>query len=242
MKRIIAIICSIIVPAVLLTACADASDNKKAEGVPTVVNATEYTLYQNIMFNKTGDDYLGDEVTKSGTFTRIYDAFHQRERYYVWGYNDQTKCCDWQWELCIKKADDLPTDGSLVTVQGVFAKNKNALDTYWIENPVITVETAYTYTPEETGVNMLTMNATLERVQLSNIVMQSAQFEGKSVALYGRVASLNSIQHPYYDGAWTQEIESEEPLPAIGTMVIVRGVIENGAFKQCTVEETSDYS
>lgn len=68
-------------------------------------------------------------------------------RYYVWGYNDNTKCCDWQWEIVPESTDNLPPVGSTVNASGIFAQNDNALDGYWIENVKIEVLSEYKKAP-----------------------------------------------------------------------------------------------
>ena len=93
---------------------------------PTVLTPPEYVLYTNIFYNKTGDDFVGQTFTKTGTLARIEDAFNGRTRWYVWGYNDQTKCCDWQWEIVPTDVDALPEIGSLVNVTGTFAKSSSS--------------------------------------------------------------------------------------------------------------------
>lgn len=210
-----------------------------SQAMPTVLDPTEYLLYQNIFFSGAGADYEGTRVTKKGTFATVYDAFNKTKRYYVWGYNDQTKCCDWQWELRLEDEADAVSNGSLVEVSGIFTKSESSLDGYWIEQPDITV--TEDYEGIRADIEMTAMSATLERVQILNIQNFPEEFEGKSVSAYGRMYSLTSIQHPYYDGVWTQEFLSESPALAIGTMVVLTGTVQNGAFADCTVEQTTQY-
>ena len=60
--------------------------NTASQSLPTVLDTTEYLLYQNIFFNGAGADYNGTRVTKKGTFATIYDAYSKTNRYFVWGY------------------------------------------------------------------------------------------------------------------------------------------------------------
>lgn len=208
-------------------------------GVPAVINAMEYNLYQNIFYNNTGDDYVGQTVKKTGTFTCLYDRYSEMTRYYVWGYYDQTKCCDWQWEFKPKDTSSLPKNGSLVEMTGVFEKSNAALDGYWFTSPKLSVKQEYTGSTVD--VDMTCMSGTLERVQMINIQNHADYFEGKALSFYGRVATNDVIQHPYYDGAFEQKVESAEALPAIGTEVIATGKFISGTVKDCTVSGPANY-
>ncbi len=225
----------------LLSLCACGSKKEPADDgtMPTVLNTAEYVLYQNIFFNKTGDDYIGQRFTKEGTFTIIHDSFNDTTRYYVWGYNDETRCCDWQWEFVPASADQLPAQGSLVEVEGTWERSDEALDGYWMVNAEITVEKAYV--PAQADMLLTTMSDTLERVQLINMQQYADEYEGKTVQCYGRVASDSAIEDPYYDGSWQQPVSSSEPLGAIGTMVIANGVFNGGVISDCTLTPASDY-
>lgn len=244
MKKITALLLSALL---LLTFCACSGGNTPSEPVvsddegamPTVINTDEYLLYQNIFYNEKGKDFEGKDVTKTGTFATLYDKFYDVTRYYVWGYNDQTKCCDWQWELKVDDDKNLPSNGSLVEVKGVFKGDDAALDGYWITSPEITVKKAYK--GPECDVDMTAMSGTLERVQISNIQNFKEKFEGQVVSAYGRVASPATIQHPYYDGSWQQDISTKDEMPAIGTEVIVYGRVVDGLFSDCTVTATTQY-
>ena len=209
------------------------------EKLPTVLSQTEYVLYQNFFYGDGAGDYIGKTVTKEGTFTRLYDAFSQKTRYYVWGYMDATKCCDWQWEFVPAQGAELPAVGSQVEVTGDFAGSENALDGYWIEDAAIQVRTPYA--APATDIALTTMSDTLERVQLLNIQYKPEEFEGKDVYFYGRVSGPGVIEDPYYDGSWTQNIESADELPAIGTIVIVHGTVKNGVVTAATLTPTEEY-
>lgn len=208
--------------------------------LPTVLDTMEYTLYTNIFYNQSGGDYLGQTITKKGTFATIRDSFNDVTRYYVWGYLDETKCCDWQWEFVPKDGVELPPNGSLVEMTGVFAGDEAALDGYWFTDA--SVETLKIYDGPDVEVDMGTMSATLERVQLINMQVYPQDYAGSSVRLYGRIAGLSSVEHPYYDGAWQQEITTGQTLPAIGTLVIVTGTWSDDAvLTDCTVQQTTAY-
>lgn len=226
----------------LLCSCSKTSEFKTLEPtdtLPQVMDTNEYLLYQNIFYNDMAGDYVGKKVTKTGIFTSIYDAFNNRTRYYVWGYYDNTKCCDWQWELVINDTSNLPPCGSLVEVKGKMRQSDDALDGYWFEG--VSIKTKQEYIGNGCDVEMTTMSATLERVQLINMQSFPDQFEGQTVSLYGRVYSPTSVQHPYYDNAWIQNFTTGDAVPAVGTEVIVCGTYSNGNVVLCTVDSTDLY-
>lgn len=224
--------------ALLFSACGD----KKAETpaatstakLPTVINASEYTLYQNIFYNNYGSRYDGKAVTKRGIFTTIQDAFSDVTRYYVWGNLDQTLCCDWQWELQIDDPSNLPANGSLVTVSGTFKSDEAALDGYWIAGAQ--VETQTVYTGETAQLDMTTMSGTLERVQIINYINNPEKYEGQTVFAYGRIYDAGVFQDPYYDGSWTAPFTSQETAPATGTSVVLRGTLNGGVIADAKIE------
>lgn len=208
---------------------ADAASFKAADSKPveTIINQAEYLLYQNIFFNDMAGDYTSKPVTKEGIFAKIEDYFNNVTRYYVWGYMDKTKCCDWQWELKVpaEQVAELPAPGSVITVSGTFVGDENALDKYWITEPVIEVKKAYEN--DFDGMDLRTLDSTLERVQMINCQQFPDKVAGKQVAVYGRVLNITAIQHPYYDGSWTQDVDAGD-LPGIGTMVEIVGTFKDG--------------
>ena len=209
---------------------------KTTAEVPVVLNQAEYVLYQNIFYNDYGPQYDNTPVTKNGVFAIIQDGFTNVTRYYVWGYLDNTMCCDWQWEIVPKDTKNLPAPGSLITVTGTFVKNESqALDGYWIKDAEITTVTAYTGQTAE--LNMLTMSDTLERVQMLNIMYRSDSFEGKTFLAYGRIAGGSMLQDPYYDGSWEIPFTStgDTASLAIGTSVRLAGKVASGTLGESTV-------
>lgn len=251
MKKWLVVLCTVLMTAVLLQGCGGStadpgtpSQQEKTvastgDGMPTVVNTAEYTLYQNIFFNEMKADYNGTDAVKEGTFATIYDAFNDVTRYYVWGYNDQTKCCDWQWELKLDDTTDLPTNGSLVKVTGVYEENEDALDGFWIIHPQIIVQTAFA--GRNFDIDMQAMDDTLERVQSINITSKKEAFEGKTVCGYGRIQNENTIKDPYYDNSWTIGISGDFELPAFGTLVLVSGTIRDGSIADCVIAPNTQY-
>ncbi len=240
MKKRFVLVLMLLAAVIALTACGKKENAAIADTVskvPTVINQSEYVLYQNIFYNNYGPQFDGKSVTKRGIFTTVQDAYSNVTRYYVWGNLDQTLCCDWQWELKIDDPSNLPANGSLISVTGKFVSNESALDGYWITEPRIEVQSAYVGTTAD--LDMTTMSGTLERVQVLNYTKFPEQFEGKTVFAYGRINDVVSIQDPYYDGSWVASIATSENVPAIGTSVVVRGVMKDGVISDAKIEVTS---
>ena len=217
----------------LFTACSGGGSGaeKTISEIPVILNQAEYVLYQNIFYNDYASQYVDKPVTKNGIFAVIQDGYNNRTRYYVWGYMDNTRCCDWQWEIVPTDTRNLPAPGSLVSVVGTFVQNDDALDDYWIKDAQISVNSAYS--GKQADLNMLAMSDTLERVQILNIMYRSEQFEGKSFIAYGRIAAPNVMQDPYYDGSWQIEFSSSADSPAIGTDVVLTGKVSAGTLGDC---------
>ncbi len=240
MKKRLILLVLLCAAALACTACG--GDNNAAEAsttseLPVVLNQGEYVLYQNIFYNDYGSRYDGTEVTKQGVFATIYDAYSSMTRYYVWGYLDNTKCCDWQWEIKVKNTNNLPANGSLVSVKGTFTSSDDALDGYWITDPQITVKTKYE-NPAPADLDMCTLSDTLERVQVINILNRAEAFEGKSFSAYGRILSMTMLQDPYYDGSWQIPFmpKAGAQTPAIGTTVELRGTVTGGKLADCMLK------
>ena len=224
----------------LCTACSGGNASGSADvsttsEIPVVLNQAEYVLYQNIFYNDYGAQYQNIPVTKNGVFAVVQDAFNNRDRYYVWGYLDNTMCCDWQWEIVPRDTMSLPPTGSLVTVSGIFTADEQALDDYWILDAEVTTVTQYAGAGAD--LNMLAMSDTLERVQMLNILYRQEAFEGKSFTAYGRIAGPNLLEDPYYDNSWQipyASADSAEAL-AIGTNVVCSGKVTSGMLGECKV-------
>ena len=223
----------------LCSACSSdsgsAAEKETVTEVPVILNQAEYVLYQNIFYNNYGPQYENMPVTKNGVFAVIQDAWAGKARYYVWGYLDNTQCCDWQWEFVPKDTKNLPPVGSLITVSGTFAKEEAALDGYWIKDADVGV--VKTYAGATAELHMLAMSDTLERVQLLNIMYWPEAFEGKAFTAYGRIAGPGVLQDPYYDGSWEIPFSSASDLSAlaIGTSVTLNGKVSAGTLGDCAV-------
>lgn len=229
---------SLLLIALALSGCGNTNGAGKSAAnttgsIPVILSQSEYLLYQNIFYNSYGPQYEGQSVTKRGVLAKIHDAFNDRERYYVWGYLDNTKCCDWQWEFVPKDEKSLPAIGSLIVVQGVFKADDNALDDYWITDAAVETESAYTGPQED--INMFAMSCTLERVQIMNIMYRYEAFEGKSFSAYGRIAGTDTLENPYYDGSWQIPFSSGSASPAIGTLVLLKGTVKSATLADCAM-------
>lgn len=205
--------------------------NNIPEGALTSMHETfdtmEYSLYYNIFYKDQGDAYNGLEFEKVGTFTSIQDEWSGKTRYYVWGYNDQTRCCDYQWEFVPADVNALPPAGSYVRVKGTFTytegQQDGALDHYWLTDTELKVFEEYT--PADYDIDMTTMSATLARVQLFSIQNYPDVFNGKTILIYGRALSVNQLQHPYYNESWSLDFKSEGNTPAIGQYLLLGGKV-----------------
>ncbi len=183
-----------------------------------------------------GDDFVGKELVKEGTFAKIYDKWSDRERYYVWGYADQTRCCDFQWEFVPENPDDLPNPGARVELKGTLEKTQPdangskkdaALDGYWFTNTTLTVLSDYTQ--PEYDYDLTRCSPTLGRVQILNMENFADDFNGKTLLVYGRALNGSCIQHPYYNNdtgwGWTLDFKADKT-PATGQYLILGGTFE----------------
>lgn len=251
MKKRFLMVFLLVAVAVMLSACGEKEKTPEADAgnaaetaeeavpattdtLPTVLNSSEYVLYQNIFYNGYASQYDGKAVEKTGIFTTIQDAYNDVARYYVWGNLDQTMCCDWQWELKVDDPSTLPANGSLIRVKGKFVSDDKALDGYWIVDPQIEVKSVYTGASAD--LDMTTMSGTLERVQVINYTVYPDKFEGKTVFAYGRIFDTVTFQDPYYDGSWTAPFSTDGGVPATGTSVVLRGVLRNAVLTDVKLE------
>ena len=199
-----------------------------------IISQDEYLLYQNVFYNGYASKMDGTKVKKTGVLATLHDAFNDVDRYYVWGYYDNTKCCDWQWELKLKDGTELPPDGSLITVEGTFVYDEEALDDYWIKDAKVTTKTKYTGALYD--LNMYLMSDTLERVQIINVRRFPDYFKDKTYSAYGRIKTIDSIQDPYYNGSWDIPIIWSNEIPAIGTTVVLTGTVTAGTLNVGTMQ------
>ncbi len=103
------------------------------------------------------------------------------------------------------------------------------------------METVTRYEGETADVDLTVMDGTLERVQLLNLLHAPDLYEGKTVRIYGRVMTPNTIQHPYYDNVWKLDFMTGQEVPAIGTMVVVTGTWQSSTLVNAQVTATGGY-
>ncbi len=183
-------------------------------------DSMEYSVYVNIFYNGLGEDYENKTYTKEGIFGILQDEYNNTTRYYVWGYADQTKCCDYQWEVVLDENAQIPVPGSFVKFTGTLLADESALDGYWFTDVSLEVvnekaKTAFDY-------DLTTLSPTLARVQIINMLAHPDVFDSKTVNVYARVLDADTIQHPYYDEAWELDCKGELQ-GTVGNYVTVSG-------------------
>ena len=198
------------------------SDGTLDTGMKEKFDQIEYSAYVDLFYNDNGASYEGKRFQKDGTFAILKDAYSDVTRYYVWGYADNTKCCDYQWEIVLNDGATIPEPGSYVKVDGTMKANENALDGYWLEDVTLTVTEEFAN--QGFDMDMTTMSPTLVRVQIINILQHKDKFVDLSVRIFGRALSTNTIQHPYYNESWTLHFSEDETVPAIGEYMLLEGI------------------
>lgn len=206
MKKIISL-SAVVLLCISLACCGKSETPDSATADFEIFDSMEYSAYVNIFYEGNGSDFANKAYTKEGIFGILQDEFNNTTRYYVWGYADQTKCCDYQWEIVLDENTPIPAEGSLVTVSGTFVKNADALDGYWFED--VTLEVKKEKAVSSYDYDLTTLSPTLVRVQLINMLNFPVKFDGKTVNVYARVLDSDTIQHPYYDEAWELDCKGE---------------------------------
>ena len=198
-------------------------------GIKETFSSLEYAAYLNIFYEKKGDEYADKVYTKEGTFAVLRDEYNGTDRYYVWGYADKTRCCDWQWEFIPADTSSLPAPGSYVKLKGRLVEDKKSLDGYRFTDT--TLETVESFTPAD-GLDLTVMSPTLARVQIANMQGNTDAFGGKNIKVFGRALNGSCIQHPYYDNSWNLDMVLPDgtTAPATGQYLIAEGIFtaENG--------------
>ena len=206
-------------------------------GIRETFDPMEYTMYVNVFQDPSTKQFDGVDMTKVGTFAMLQDEWSGKTRYYVWGYNDATRCCDYQWEFVPADVNALPAPGSYIRVKGTMTYTEDqkagALDHYWLTDTEMKVLEEYPASKYDYDLTM--MDATLTRVQLFSIQNYPEKFAGKTILIYGRALSPNSLQHPYYDGSWNLDFKTDKAgnkSPAIGQYLVLGGTVmnENGGI------------
>lgn len=200
--------------------------NSLDTGMKEKLSPIEYSAYVDLFYNKNIKAYEGKRFTKDGVFAILKDAYNDKDRYYVWGYADKTKCCDYQWEFVFPDGVEIPEPGSYIRVKGVMTGSEEALDKFWLTEVELKVEKEF----ENAGfdMDMTTMSSTLVRVQVFSLLYHSDVFDGKTVRIFGRAFGPNTIQHPYYDKAWQMDFTDPASgvLPSTGQYLLLEGVFK----------------
>lgn len=208
-------------------------------GMKEKFDKLEYAAYINLFYNSDVSD-VGKTMTKDGVFTKIYDAYNKMERYYVWGYLDTTKCCSYQWEFVMPQGTEIPEPGSYVKMTGKLVEDAAALDHYWFTEAKLEVTDVF----ENAGVDydMTTLSRDLTRVQIINMQQFTSDehFNNKTLRVFGRALSPNTIQDPYYDNCWAMDFTSAGDPVAIGEDIFIRGALTVSG-SGCVIE-TEDVS
>ena len=206
-------------------------------GIHETFDPMEYTMYVNVFQDPSTKQFDGVDMTKVGTFAMLQDEWSGKTRYYVWGYKDATRCCDYQWEFVPADVNALPAPGSYIRVKGTLTYTEDqkigALDHYWLTDTEMKVLEEYPASKYDYDLTM--MNATLTRVQLFSIQNYPEKFAGKTVLLYGRALTPNTLQHPYYNENWNLDFKTDKAggkTPAIGQYLVLGGSVvnENGGI------------
>ena len=252
MKKIFALLLSLTL-ALSLAACGGSAENETEANGETVTNPTadallsdgeldtgmkekfdqmEYSAYVDLFYNSNGASYEGKTFSKDGTFAILTDAYSDVTRYYVWGYADNTKCCDYQWEIVMPDGAEIPEPGSYVKVTGTMEKNEAALDGYWLKD--ISLEVTDSFVNAGFAMDMTAMSPTLVRVQVINMLQFPEKFKDMTIRIFGRALSTNSIQHPYYNESWSMHFTETDTVPAIGKYILLEGTYSD---KQITTDK-----
>lgn len=191
-------------------------------GMKEKFDKLEYAAYYNLFYNQDLAD-VDKKLDKDGVFTKIYDAYNQTERYYVWGYLDNTKCCSYQWEFVMPEGTDIPEPGSYVKMSGKLTQDSAALDGYWFTD--VTLEVTDKFENAGFDFDMTTLSRDLTRVQVLNMLQfpTDEHFNNKTLRVFGRALTTNSIQDPYYDNCWSMDFTYDGDAPAIGSDIFLQG-------------------
>ena len=203
------------------TADAVLSDGELDTGMKEKFDQMEYSAYVDLFYNDNGASYEGKNFQKDGTFAVLKDAYNDTTRYYVWGYADNTKCCDYQWEFVLPEGVEIPEPGSYIKVAGKMVKSDKALDGYWLEN--VSLEVTDEFRNAGFDMDLTTMSPTLVRVQIINLLQHKDKFADLSIRLFGRALTPETIQHPYYNESWQMHFTKTDISPAIGDYILIEG-------------------
>ena len=189
-------------------------------------NAAEDSAYHDLFFDKNYDDYKNKEFEKQGTFAKIYDAYNDVERYYVWGWGSTAKDCCYQWEFVMPSGAKIPSPGSYITVKGTMTESESALDGYWLTD--ISLSTEEEFNGSSADYDLAVMSPTLARVQLINMLQKSDEFMNVSIRIIGRTQGENTIIPAYTADGWALHFTPARDHIDDGSLVIIEGSYNTG--------------
>lgn len=198
-----------------------------------VISSAEYDGYYDLFFEKNTEKYVDTAVTKEGRITTIHDSFSGKQRYYIYGYGDDAMTQDWQWELDVADPASLPAAGSYVKVSGTLSQSSDALDGYWITDPVI--EVTESYEASAFDIDTFTMGNTLIRVQLTSVVNYASEYSSKTIRILGKIGEHGIITNNSDTKVWSLVLDYDGELPQEGTVVLVEGVFEGSSAHNCKI-------
>ncbi len=190
-------------------------------GFEDVISHEEDEAYHDLFYNKNTSAYENKKFTKEGIFAVIFDAYNEKERYYVWGYGHDTRDCCYQWEFVMPEGTKAPAPGSLIEVKGTMTHSEDALDGYWLTDASLSVKKAATET--DFDYDLVSMSPTLMRVQIINMLNKSDFFKAVTVRIPGKTVNENTIAPAFTDDDWTLHFTSAKSHINADTLVIVEG-------------------
>lgn len=216
------------------------------EVLPLVISEDNWTKYRTAYADNKVDDMMYQTIEGEGIFCTVKNNKTDKNSYYIWGYADETRINDWQWQLDLDNYQgDLPTNGSLCSFSGTFVKSASADDYYWLANlslktiTPVQLNSQYDY-------DLRVMSPTLAYYQLCNVLGYPDKTVGQSICLYGRVESLNmdgihtSLQHPTLNNFWSVQFDTQENVPIIDTTIVVSGNVTSSAtITNATVKQSA---
>lgn len=198
-----------------------------------VINEDEFIMYENVFFHHFEDMYDGERQTREGVLCAVYDHHAETTRYFVWGYCNRWLQKDWYWELNVKDPSLLPPVGSQIRVTGTIGQSDDSMFGRWMEKPSWTV--LVRYTGEQYDINMAAMGVSLVATQLEQMHHEPEDFEGRTVAMYGRLTENGVIRHPHQTEGWTQQTDADIANLTVDSMVLVCGVYRNGVLSEAVM-------
>ena len=174
--------------------------------------------------------------TKQGIYTRFFDKLTQKTRHFIWGYTDETKTSDWQWEFTPENEEELPFPGSTIEITGVLTEDFEALSGYGFQD--VTVRTIKKYTQRAIAdIDMNTMSNTIQHLQISNILHYASDYESLVLCVRAKFGESGTLLSPD-DSGWELPYRCEGTVtaPPSGTVALVLGRLSAGTLVIKTIQ------